>query len=60
MKKLQTLIITYIDKLFKNSSFRINAKVLWMEVPTICNCRKDKDEIIMTTIEHLEQNIKIK
>tara|TARA_R100000935_G_scaffold791_3_gene2824 strand:+ start:2743 stop:2844 length:102 start_codon:yes stop_codon:yes gene_type:complete len=30
-----------------------------MEVPTICKSRKDKDEIILTAIEHLEQTIKI-
>ncbi len=60
MRKLQTLIATFIKRHFKNLEFRKNQKILWMEVPTICNCRRDKDEIILTTIEHLEQNIKIK
>jgi hypothetical protein len=31
-----------------------------IEVPTICKSRSDKDEIIIATIEHLEQIIKIK
>ncbi len=30
-----------------------------MEVPTICNSRKEKEEIILNTIEHLEQHIYI-
>ena len=52
MKQLKTFIHTYIGKLYNNNK-------MWMEVPTICKCRKDKDFIIMTTIEHLEQTIKI-
>jgi len=31
-----------------------------MEVPTMCKSRKDKDFIICTTMDFLEQNIKIK
>ena len=60
MKKLKTLITTFISKLCKKFGMRVNANVLWMEVPSICNCRADKDEIIVTTIEHLEHKIKIK
>ena len=60
MKKLKTLITTFTNKLCKFFGVRVNAKVLWMEVPSICECRADKDEIIMTTIEHLEHKIKIK
>ena len=52
MKRLKTFIHIYIKKLYNNNK-------MWMEVPTICKCRKDKDFIIMTTIEHLEQTIKI-
>lgn len=52
MKRLKTFILTYIKKLYNNNN-------MWVEVPTICKCRKDKDFIIMTTIEHLEQTIKI-
>ncbi len=57
MKKLKTLILTYLKK---HCSLAINQKNLWMQVPSICKTRRDKDEIIMTMIEHLEQNIKIK
>ncbi len=57
MKKLKTLILTFLKKHY---SLANNQKNLWMQVPSICKTRRDKDEIIMTMIEHLEQNIKIK
>tara|TARA_R100001463_G_scaffold11755_5_gene32817 strand:+ start:3088 stop:3267 length:180 start_codon:yes stop_codon:yes gene_type:complete len=55
-----TLIIIYIGKLYNIIKDYRKPKHLWMKVPNICECRRDKDEIIMSTIEHLEQNIKIK
>jgi hypothetical protein len=57
MKKLKILITTFLEKHFK---IRVESNVLWMEVPTICSTRRDKDDIIMSAIEHLEQTIKIK
>jgi hypothetical protein len=54
MKQLKILIHTYIGKLYKNKN------KMHMEVPTICISRAEKDHIILSTIEHLEQTIKIK
>lgn len=34
-------------------------KVMWVEVPMTCENRHDKDYLIMSTIEHLEQNVVI-
>ena len=34
--------------------------IMWVQVPMSCNSRQDKDDIIITTINHLEQTIKIK
>lgn len=34
--------------------------IMWVEVPMTCNSREDKDDIIISTINHLEQTIKIK
>jgi hypothetical protein len=56
MKQLTTYVLTFIKKRYK---FRDKNK-MWMEVPTICNSRKEKEEIILNTIEHLEQHIYIK
>tara|TARA_R100001244_G_scaffold51979_1_gene45191 strand:- start:129 stop:296 length:168 start_codon:yes stop_codon:yes gene_type:complete len=33
--------------------------ILQVEVPMTCNSREDKDDIIISTINHLEQTIKI-
>jgi len=33
--------------------------IMWVQVPMSCNSRQDKDDIIISTINHLEQNIKI-
>jgi len=56
MKQLTTYVLTFIKKRYK---FRDKNK-MWMEVPTICISRKEKEDIIFTTIEHLEQHIYIK
>jgi hypothetical protein len=34
--------------------------IFQVEVPMTCNSREDKDDIIISTINHLEQTIKIK
>ena len=57
MKQLKTFLTMYIDRLYRLSRGKDK---MWMEVPTICNSRKEKEEIILNTIEHLEQNIYIK
>tara|TARA_R100001443_G_scaffold110258_1_gene122105 strand:- start:226 stop:411 length:186 start_codon:yes stop_codon:yes gene_type:complete len=33
--------------------------IMWVQVPMTCNNRQDKDDVIMSTINHLEQTIKI-
>ena len=54
MKQLKTLVLICIDKLYKNKN------KMHMEVPTTCISRAEKDNIILSTIEHLEQTIIIK
>ena len=54
MKQLKTYVLTFIKKHYKNKN------KMWMEVPTICNSKQEKENIIFTTIEHLEQHIYIK
>tara|TARA_R110002153_G_scaffold21523_14_gene71703 strand:- start:779 stop:940 length:162 start_codon:yes stop_codon:yes gene_type:complete len=49
----------FIDKLYKSLN-TTNENKAWVEVPTTCDCRRDKDDIIMAIIEHLELIIKIK
>ncbi len=34
--------------------------IMWVRVPMTCINRQDKDDIIISTINHLEQTIKIK
>jgi hypothetical protein len=33
---------------------------MYLQVPMVCNTRKDKNLLIEETIKHLERNIKIK
>ena len=44
------------------NSFRMTPKgtIMWVRVPMTCIDRQDKDDIIISTINHLEQTIKIK
>tara|TARA_R110000744_G_scaffold15134_6_gene42577 strand:- start:5336 stop:5497 length:162 start_codon:yes stop_codon:yes gene_type:complete len=49
----------FIDKLYKSLNTTNESKA-WVEVPITCDCRRDKDDIIMAIIEHLELIIKIK
>ena len=58
-------LIIYIKKLYNNFVRRLRRshetkEKINMEVPTMCKNRKDKDFIICSTIDFLEQNIKIK
>jgi len=54
-------LIISIKKLCKKIIDKINNKKnILMEVPTMCDSRKEKDFIICSTIDFLEQNIKIK
>lgn len=45
------------------NSFRFKTPkgtIMWVRVPMTCIDRQDKDDIIISTINHLEQTIKIK
>jgi hypothetical protein len=54
-------LITFIKKLYKKIQRQSHeTQKINMEVPTMCKSRKDKDFIICSTIDFLEQNIKIK
>ena len=59
MKQLKILMCLFIDKLCKKYVTTDQTKS-WVEVPNICGCRRDKDDIIMAIIEHLELIIKVK
>ena len=59
MKQLKILMYLFIDKLYKSFNTTDKSKA-WVEVPTTCDCRRDKDDIIIAMIEHLELIIKIK
>jgi hypothetical protein len=54
-------LITFIKKLYTKVRRQSHeTQNISMEVPTMCKSRKDKDFIICSTIDFLEQNIKIK
>ena len=46
----------YIKKALSSKQKR---RVMWFEVPMYCTTRQGKDDIILTTIETLEQKIKV-
>jgi len=50
----------FYKKLF--SWFKLTPKntIMWVRVPMTCINRNEKDDVIISTINHLEQNIKIK
>jgi len=60
MRVTKTLIAIFIEKLCNWFSKKKAYKdIMQIEVPTICTSRKEKDDIILSTLEHLEHNIKI-
>ena len=46
----------YIKEVLSSKQKR---RVMWFEVPMYCMTRQSKDEIILATIETLEQKIKV-
>lgn len=60
MNQLKTSVRTYIDRLF--SLFKLTPKetVMWIEVPMSCNSVEQKNKIMLSTLNHMEQTIKIK
>ena len=58
MKQLKTYIRTSIGKYYR-SMFTERNTVMWIEVPMSCNSVDNKNDIIISTINHMEQTIKI-
>ena len=61
MIKVMTLITIFIKKfynffLLENTTQKNR---LWVDVPTTCKSRREKDFILFDTLEKLEQKIKI-
>jgi hypothetical protein len=59
MKQLKTYIRTSIGKYYR-SMFTERNTVMWIEVPMSCNSVEHKNEIMISTLTHMEQIIKIK
>ena len=59
MKQQKIYIRTYIDKLC--SLFKLTPKktVMWVEVPMSCNSIDHKNEVMLSILNLMEQNIKI-
>ena len=62
--QLKILINTYIMKYFKKLWSWLpkptpKGTIMWIEVPMSCDSRQDKNDIILSTMNHLEQTIKI-
>ena len=58
---LTTLTITYIKKFYKKiiALFKRKEQYMQVKVPKACISRRDKNNLIFTTINFLEHNIKI-
>ena len=50
---------TILKKLFDRFEIKVNRQVFWYEVPSTVKTRREKDNLISDTINHLEQTIKI-
>ncbi len=59
MKQLKIYIRTYIDRLYSLFELTPRKTVMWVEVPLSCNSVEHKNEIMMTTLNLMERNIKI-
>lgn len=60
MKQPKTYIRIYIDKLYNLFKLTPEKTVMWIEVPMSCNSVEHKNEIMISTLTHMEQKIKIK
>ena len=61
MKRLTTYLTIFIEKLYKECKYvnTTQSQTMWIDVPNICNSRREKDFILFDTIERLERKIKI-
>jgi len=60
MKQLKILVLICIDKLYDLFNLTPKNTVMWIEVPMSCNSVDHKNEIMLSTLNHMEQTIKIK
>ncbi len=51
-----TISMKFFRKLF---NIKVKRRVMWLEVPMDCTTRYEKDNVILSTLETLEQTIKI-
>jgi len=58
MNQNLTSVRTYIRKLYKKYD-TTDRKKMWVRVPSTCVSRIDKENVIYSTIDFLERNIKI-
>ena len=61
MRKVMTLITTFIKKFFRECKAQktTRKRIAWVDVPNTCESVKEKEEIIVDTINRLELIIKI-
>ena len=59
MKQLKILIHTYIGRFYDQFKLTPIKTIMWIEVPMSCNSVDDKNDIMISTINHMEQTIKI-
>jgi len=60
MKQLKIYIRTYIDRLYSLFELTPRKTVMWIEVPMSCNSVEHKNQVMLSTLNHMEQTIKIK
>jgi hypothetical protein len=60
MNQLKTSVRTYIDRLCRLFKLTPKETVMWIEVPMSCNSVEQKNKIMLSTLNHMEQTIKIK
>ena len=57
---ISNIIKTYRKRMIEKYEFRYKENLhFWIKLPMVIKGRKEKDEIILSTIQHLEDNIKI-
>jgi hypothetical protein len=59
MKQLKILIHTYIGRFYNLFKLTPKKTIMWIEVPMSCNSVEHKNDIMISTINHMEQTIKI-
>ena len=60
MKQLKTYILIFTSKCYNLFKLTPKNTVMWIEVPMSCNSVEHKNDIMISTLTHMEQIIKIK